>query len=127
MAVRLGAALAGLTMLPAVALAQDDAGVAGRSPWALLGQALLSLAVVVAVIYLVYFGLRRLSDRGLGMEAEGPMRVVQARHLGGDRWLYLVEIDGRRLVIGATSAQLSRIAELGPMPGEGDGRREPTP
>ncbi len=94
------------------AWAQQATELTARSPWALLGQALLSLAVVVGLIYLVYFGLRKLTDRQLGADAEGPMRVAQARHLGGDRWLYLVEVEGRRLVVGGTGAGLALIAEL---------------
>jgi len=57
------------------AWAQPAAELDASSPWALLGQALLSLAVVIGLIYLVYFGLRKLNDRQLGADAEGPMRV----------------------------------------------------
>jgi flagellar biogenesis protein FliO len=85
----------------------------GRSPWSLLAQALLSLGVVVGVIYLVYFGLRRFQNRQLDVEADGPIRVIQARRLGGDQWLYLVEIEGRRLVVGGADGQITPIAELG--------------
>ena len=88
----------------------------GRSPWALLAQALLSLAVVVGVIYLMYFGLRRLTDRGLGADA--------ARHLGGDHWLYVVEVEGRRMVVGATSTGMALIAELEPSGATGGGRED---
>jgi len=96
----------------------------GRSPWALLAQALLSLAVVVGVIYLMYFGLRRLTDRGLGADAAGPLRVLQARHLGGDHWLYVVEVEGRRMVVGATSTGMALIAELEPSGATGGGRED---
>jgi flagellar protein FliO/FliZ len=101
-----------LTVLCGPALAQSG-DLTGRNPWALLGQALLSLAVVVGVIYLVYFGLRRLGARHLDA-AEGPLRVAQSRHLGGDRWLYLVEVEGRRIVVGATDGGLTTLAELEP-------------
>ncbi len=98
---------------------QGAAGMAGRSAGLLLVQALLSLAVVVGVIYLAYFGLRRISARSLGISgrlgagAEGPLRVIQARHLGGDRWLYLIEIGRRRLVVGGATGQVTPIADLG--------------
>jgi len=111
------AACAVLGGCPAAGWAQE-AELTARSPWALLAQALLSLAVVVALIYLVYFGARRLTDRHVDAHGDGPMRVIQARHLGGDRWLYLVEIDGRRLVIGGASGQIAPIAELGAPGGE---------
>lgn len=105
------AALLALLCCQTAALAQQT-DLTPRSPWLLLGQALLSLAVVIGMIYLVYFGIRRLSDRGVSATADGPIRVVQTRHLGGDRWLYLVEIEGRRLVIGGADGQISPIAEL---------------
>lgn len=111
------AACVALAACPAAGWAQE-VELTGRSPWALLAQGLLSLAVVIAVIYLVYFGARRLTDRHLDAHGEGPVRVIQARHLGGDRWLYLVEIDGRRLVIGGASGQIAPIAELGAPGGE---------
>ena len=109
-----------LLLWPAAVWAQ---GGIGYTPWALLGQALLSLAVVLGIIYLVYFGLKRLESREHGIESDGPMRVIQARHLGGDRWLYLVEVDGRRIVVGAASGQIARIAELNSSGGESDGER----
>ena len=113
---------AGALLLPALAWAQSPGG-GGHNPWALLGQALLSLAVVVGIIYLVYFGLKRLDGRQIGADSEGPLRVIQARHLGADRWLYLVEIEGRRIVVGAASGQIARIAELGAAGGESDSER----
>lgn len=113
---------AGALLSPAVAWAQM-AGGGAQSPWALLGQALLSLAVVVGIIYLVYFGLKRLEGRHLGADSDGPIRVIQARHLGGDRWLYLVEVEGRRIVVGAAGGQIARIADLETAGGESDVER----
>ncbi|MGD9498209.1 MAG: flagellar biosynthetic protein FliO [Armatimonadota bacterium] len=95
------------------AQAQQSGDLTGRSAAWLLAQALLSLAVVVGVIYLMYFGLRRISDRQAGAAGEGPLRVVQARHLGGDRWLYLIRIGRRLLVIGGATGQVTAIADLG--------------
>lgn len=105
------AALLALLCCQTAALAQQT-DLTPRSPWLLLGQALLSLAVVIGVIYLVYFGIRRVSDRQFSASAGGPIHVVQTRHLGGDRWLYLVEVEGRRLIIGGADGQVSPIAEL---------------
>lgn len=115
---RIAAAVLALLASNSRAFAQASE-LTGRSPWELLAQALLSLVVVVGVIYLVYFGLRRLSDRRRESDAEGPVHVIQARHLGGDRWIYLVEIEGRRIVVGGAGGQLTRLAELGPSGGEG--------
>lgn len=108
-----------LALLPALvccaaAWSQEATGLTTRSPWSLLGQALLSLLIVVGVICLVYFGLRRLTDRQVGAGVEGPLRVLQACHLGGDRWLYLIEVEERRLVVGGTGSGLALLAELQP-------------
>lgn len=96
-----------------VAHAQQRTPPPGGSALLLLLQALLSLAVVIGVIYLVYYALRRLHDRQLGTDSEGPLRVLQARHLGGDRWLYLVQIGRRTLVVGGAPGQVTSIADLG--------------
>ena len=97
----------------AAAPAQELAPAGGRGAGVLLLQALLSLAVVVGVIYLAYYGLRRLGDRQLGADAEGPLHIVQAKHLGGDRWLYVVRVGRRTLVVGGAAGQVTPIADLG--------------
>lgn len=107
------------------AQAQELAPAVGRGAGVLLLQALLSLAVVVGVIYLAYYGLRRLSDRQLGADAEGPLRVVQAKHLGGDRWLYVVRVGRRTLVVGGASGQITPVADLGESPAGSEGIDEP--
>ncbi|MGI5818247.1 MAG: FliO/MopB family protein [Armatimonadota bacterium] len=115
-------ALAVLASGAPAAWAQTE-DLARRSPWGLLAQALLSLAVVVGVIYLLYFGLRRIGGGRLAPDTEGPMRVLQQRHLGGDRWLYLVEIEGRRLVLGGAEGQIAAIVELDAQPRNAGGER----
>lgn len=109
-------ARAGLTIVilawPSIAAAQPDGGPGTRAVWHLLLQALLSLAVVVGVIYLVYFGLRRIGHGPLETGGEGPLRLVQSRHLGGDRWLYVVEVEGRRVVVGAAGGHIAHICDL---------------
>lgn len=104
------------------ALAQPaEPAPAGRSAGLLLLQALLSLAVVIAVIYLAYYALRRLGGARLVAGEAGPLRVLQARHLGGDRWLYLVRVGARHLVVGGSAGGLSAIADLGDGPLDGEG------
>ncbi len=74
-------------------------------------QALGSLVVVVALIYAVYFGLRRLSHGGLPHRGQG-IQVLESQHLGGGRWVYVIEVAGRVLVVGAGSEGLRTLAEL---------------
>ncbi len=118
---RRGAATTAVLLVSAAtACAQEGDALTRVSPWTLLAQALLSLAVVVAIIYLAYFGLRRLSDRRLGAGEDGPLRLLQAKHLGGDRWLYLVRVGRRMLVVGGAAGQVTPIADLGETDLEGD-------
>lgn len=112
-------AAAGIGLAQGTAFAQGSGPTAGPSPALLLLQALLALAVVIAIIYLVYFGLRRLTERQTGASDAGPLEVVQAKHLGGDRWLYVVRIAGRTLVVGGGAGQVQPIADLGEMDTQG--------
>ncbi len=97
----------------ATASAQSTAGASGASPAYLLAQALVSLTVVIGIIYLAWFGLRRLSHKQLGLSEDGPLRVIQARHLGGDRWLYLVRVGNRTLLVGGGTDGVGPVADLG--------------
>lgn len=72
-----------------------------------LGQALLSLLLVVAVIYGLYYLLRRLQTGAWRREAEGPAEVVQTLPLSGSSLLHLVQV-GPRLVGIVTGPQGSR-------------------
>ena len=74
-------------------------------------QALGSLVVVIALIYAVYFGLRRLSHTGLPRKGQG-LQVLESQHLGGGRWIYVIEVAGRVLVVGGGSEGLRTLAEL---------------
>lgn len=94
----------------------------GLSPTYLLLQALLSLGIVVGIIYLVWWGARHLSQRQLGASAEGPIRVLHARHLGGERWLYLIAVGRRRLLVGGGASGVQPVADLGEAEEPGDGQ-----
>ena len=107
-----------------VALGMHTAQASAQGAGVLLLQAMLSLAVVIAIIYATYFGLRRLGDRRLGADTEGPLRVLQARSLGGDRWLYLVAVGSRRLLVGGAAGQVTPIADLGDTGAEGEATDE---
>lgn len=85
----------------------------GASPAYLLLQALVSLTIVIGIIYLAWWGLRHISRRQLGAADEGPVHVLQARHLGGDRWLYLIAVGRRRLLVGGGPSGVRPIADLG--------------
>ncbi len=84
---------------------------AGHGSLYYLLRALVSLGVVVALIYAIYFGLRRLSYTGLPRGRTG-LRVLESLHLGGGRWVYVVEVADRILVVGSGADGLRTLAEL---------------
>ena len=125
--VKAGAVIAaGLLLRQGSAFAQGTEGLPGHGPAYLLAQAIVALIVVVGIIYLVYFGLRRVTQRQLDASEEGPLEVIQAKHLGGDRWLYVVRIANRTLVVGGGTGQVQAIADLGDTAANGSERRHTT-
>ncbi len=118
-AARTQALVAALAVGQGWAFAQGAEGLPPRSALYLLAQAILALLVVIGIIYLVYFGLRRVTQRQLDASEEGPLDVIQAKHLGGDRWLYVVRIANRTLVVGGGTGQVQAIADLGNTAGNG--------
>lgn len=94
-------------LLPgAAALAQD----AAFEPYQQLPGVLLSLALVVALIVLAAWGLRR-SPLGAFARANGPLKVVATLPLGPKERLVLVETGGMRLLLGVAPAGIFRLDE----------------
>jgi len=94
------------------ASAQPEQGSAdGHSSLYYLLQAGISLAVVIGLIYLIYFGLRRLSQASPTHKGD-RLRVVESRHLGGGRWVYILEVADRILIVGGGNEGLRKLAEL---------------
>jgi flagellar biosynthetic protein FliO len=74
-----------------------------------IGVALLSLGLVCVLAYAV---LRFLSRRGFG-HASGPIRILARCALEPRRSLYLIEVSGRRLLVGAGDGPMTTLADLG--------------
>ena len=80
------------------------------------GQALLrmvvSLAIVLGVLVLVLFVLKR-RLRGGGLGSGGELKVLDSVAVAANQRLVLVRVRDRTLLLGATDAQISRLAEFG--------------
>jgi flagellar protein FliO/FliZ len=99
--------LPALLSLPgATALAQD----AAFKPYEQLPGVILSLALVVALIVLAAWALRR-SPLGAFARANGPLKVVATLPLGPKERLVLVETSGMRLLLGVAPAGIFRLDE----------------
>ncbi|MBO8141041.1 MAG: flagellar biosynthetic protein FliO [Firmicutes bacterium] len=72
--------------------------------WRILG--------VFALLAIVLYAIRRWMGHALPGVRRGAVRVVDAVPIGLQRHLYLVEVAGRRLLIGATPQALTLLAEL---------------
>lgn len=75
-------------------------------------RAFLSLTLIVALIYAIYFGLRRLSYSGGVGVADERLQVLHRRHLGGGRWIYAIRAADRVLIVGGGADGLRTLAEM---------------
>ena len=105
--------LAGLLLLVGLVSAsaqQEQSSAAGHSSLYYLLQAGISLAVVVGLIYAIYFGLRRLSQAAPTHRGD-RLHVVESRHLGGGRWVYILEVADHILIVGGGNEGRRTLAE----------------
>ncbi|MCR4402736.1 MAG: flagellar biosynthetic protein FliO [Firmicutes bacterium] len=73
-----------------------------------------SLALVIALIYLVGLALRSLQWRRAGRRGRPAMELCESLPLGPGRAVHLVRVGDRLLVLGATGTHVSMLAELAP-------------
>ena len=93
----------------------DEAGglPTGASPGAYLLRAMLSLALVVCLIYAVYYGLRWWRGGALRVAKGRGIVVLDHARLDGDKSVYVVALGGKVVVLGASGSQLQMLCELG--------------
>lgn len=93
-------------------LDQEAASAPGLSPGAHLFRALLSLALVVCLIYAVYYALRWWRG-GLPRGGQGR-RILLLDHarLDGDKSVYVVALGKKVVVLGASGSGLRMLCEL---------------
>ena len=90
----------------------DSATSVTRPPAYYLLRALLSLGVIVALIYGIYFGLRRLSYAAGRFPSDDQLQVLHSRHLGGGRWIYAIKAADRVLIVGGGADGLRTLTEM---------------
>lgn len=77
-------------------------------------QALASLAIVIALILLSYYALRRFSWPAPSGPVDGPMRVIQVLTVEPGRRLYLVRVGSRAYLLAWTAEAATFVAEVDP-------------
>lgn len=95
----------------------------GLSASALL-QTALALALVVGILFLAAYLLRKLNG-GRGFGNSGPLRVVGGLMIGTRERIVLVEIDDTWIVVGLVPGQIRTLHTLpkGQLAPAGDGER----
>lgn len=107
--VRISALFPGL--LAHAAFAQTTAGTdAGVSASTML-QTLLGLAVIVGVLFVASYVVRKLNGRP-GFGGSGPLRVVGGLMVGPRERIVLVEIDDTWIVVGLVPGQIRTLHTL---------------
>ena len=82
----------------------------GAGPLPVEGKTLLgALLVVGGLLAALPFVARRLTSATKG---RGSIEIVESRPLAGRKALLIVEVDGRRMLLGSTEAGLSLLTEL---------------
>ncbi len=71
----------------------------------------LFLGLVIAVIYLFFWMLRRISGKGASADQE-IIKLLATQQLRNDHTIYLVEVGNQMLLLGGGSNQLSLITEI---------------
>ncbi|WP_291994538.1 flagellar biosynthetic protein FliO [Candidatus Accumulibacter sp. ACC003] len=87
-------------------------------------QTLLALALVIGIVFLAAFLLRKLNG-GRGFGSSGPLRVVGGLMIGSRERIILVEVDDTWIVVGLVPGQIRTLHTLpkGELPPPGDGQR----
>ncbi len=78
-------------------------------------QSLLAVAVVLALVVALAWLVRRGAFAALRQNTRG-ISVETAVPIGERRSLIIVAVEGRRLLLGLTSGQISMLTELDPAP-----------
>jgi len=79
-----------------------------------LMRTVLGLLLVLGLVFALAWAARRISGgRLVGGGQGGTIRVVAQQAVGVKERLLLVEVDGRRLLLGLAPGRISRLADLG--------------
>lgn len=80
--------------------------------WIAFGRTFGMLLIVLALLFLVVYGLRRFSAKR-GQRGEKRICVLEMHHLSPKEKLVLVEVSGEQILIGVTPQKISKIKSIG--------------
>ncbi len=87
----------------------------GASPelWGAFLRSGAMLALVIALLVLVLYGVKRFSPLSRSRTGKKEIQVIAAHHLAPREKLVLVEVLGRKVLLGVTPQTISTLADLG--------------
>ncbi|HET9253315.1 MAG TPA: flagellar biosynthetic protein FliO, partial [Candidatus Eisenbacteria bacterium] len=94
-------------------------------------SATFTYAVALAVAFAVMYGIARALNRPMPEEEDisfGPpaeIKVLSRATLGRGRNLVIVEVEGRRLLLGSTRSEWTALADLGRVSADGTHAHDP--
>jgi len=77
----------------------------------MLFKTTLSLILIIGLIGLAGYGFKRLMNRSKGAGSV-PVRIIGSTIMGPKKSIYIVEVEGRRLLLGVTDVSISFLTEL---------------
>ncbi len=101
-----------LLLSAAPAWCQVDTPLSAHEPTYHLLRALASLLIVIVLILLTYYALKKLSWPAPGALTEGPLELLQVLPVGPGRRIYLIGLKGRAYVIAWSQESVALIGEL---------------
>lgn len=119
-----GVSCAALVLFSSLVFAQTAAAEQAGISAATMLQTALALAVVIGVLFLAAYLLRKLNG-GRGFGSNGPLRVVGGLMIGARERIVLVEVGDTWLVVGLVPGQIRTLHTLpkGELKTPGDGDR----
>ncbi len=103
-----------VTMAISALIAASSPALAATAPPVSLGSAFLqtvwALLVVIGIILVLYALSRK--RFGVGRRGSGRINLVELRHIMPKTTLALVEVEGKRLLLGIGSGRINLLADL---------------
>jgi flagellar biogenesis protein FliO len=107
--------IVGLLIFPSggVLTAEPPSSAPAESLFFSIGKMVLALSITLAVLLLIFYLAKRLRLPGITPMVHGsPINILSTKYLGGKKSIWIVEIDGERLVLGLSSERISFLTKL---------------
>jgi len=83
---------------------------AGLGGW--LGSTWWAMLVVIGLVFLAAWALKRWAPGPLGGRQGGPFRLLSRWHLSAKQYIALIQLGRRMMLVGVTGQQMSLLAEI---------------